>query len=67
MGERCPAQTRFRPSRYAENHTVSCQLDVGHEGLHQWERDSRTVMWGGEARPVEDNTRLRFGAWLEAK
>lgn len=67
MGDTCPAQTRFKPTRYSENHTVTCQLPEGHEGLHSWKRDAREVMWGGEAKPVEDNTRLRFGRWLEAK
>lgn len=67
MGDTCPAQTRFRPAKYDSNHTVTCQKPAGHDGGHEWKRDARTVIWHGEAKKVEDNTRLRFGRWLEDK
>ena len=64
---RCTAQTRFRPARYASNHTVRCELEAGHDDMHLWRKDGRSVFWDGPAKPVEDNTRLRFGTWLEDK
>lgn len=62
--ERCPGETRFKPTRYDSNHTVRCQKDAGHDGMHAWRKDSREVSWCGEARKVEDNTRFRFGLGL---
>jgi hypothetical protein len=67
MGDTCAAQTKFRPSKHDCNHTVRCQLEAGHEGMHQWNRDARTVYWAGPAVPAEDNTRFRFGRWLEER
>ena len=61
---RCIAETRFKPTRYSDNHTVRCQKDDGHDGMHAWKRDAREVSWCGEARKVEDNTRFRFGLGL---
>lgn len=60
----CIGQTKFKPSPHGSRHTVTCQLPAGHDGLHSWSKDSRTVMWGGDAKRAEDDTRLRFGRWL---
>lgn len=64
MSERCPGETRFKPTHYSSNHTVRCQKDAGHDGLHSWKQETREVMWGGEAKKMEDNTRYRFGLGL---
>lgn len=64
MPERCSGETRFKPLKYECNHTVRCQHDEGHDGMHQWRQDARTVYWGGEAKKMEDNTRYRFGVGL---
>lgn len=61
----CEAHTRFKPTRYESHHTVRCRLEAGHEGLHEWAKDARTVMWGGPATRPDESTRLRFGEWLE--
>jgi hypothetical protein len=61
MGDRCPGETRFKPLKYESNHTVRCQLDAGHEGMHLWKQDVRTVYWGGDAKLMESDTRYRYG------
>lgn len=60
----CPAKARHRIVKYGEPHTFPCQLPAGHDGPHEHKRDTRTVIWFGDAKP-EDNTKLRFGKWLE--
>lgn len=65
MSERCPGETRFKPLKYESNHTVRCQKDDGHDGMHEWHSEGvRTVYWAGDAKKVEDNTRYRFGLGL---
>ena len=59
--KRCGGETRFKPLKYESNHTVRCQMDDGHAGLHSWKQDTREVMWGGDAKKVEGNTRYMFG------
>lgn len=66
MGDTCAARTRFRPIKHAETHTVRCQKDAGHDGMHEFKKDARTVYWSGDGEPL-DNTRFRFGRWLEQK
>ena len=63
---KCEARARHKVVKYGEPHTFPCQLDAGHEGAHLYKRDERTVMWFGDSQ-LPDNTRLRFGRWLEAK
>lgn len=63
---RCEAHTRFKPTQYESHHTVRCQLDKGHEGLHTWTRDARSVYWAGPETKPDETTRLRFGRWLES-
>lgn len=64
----CPAESRGRRTRYGETHTVRCVLPEGHDGLHHWHDGAALkVFWGGPAQKAPDNTRMRFGTWLEAK
>lgn len=63
-GAKCTAKARHRITQYGEPHTFPCQKDAGHDGAHEHKRDTRTVIWWGDA-PPPDNTRLRFGKWLE--
>jgi hypothetical protein len=65
MHDRCGAYTRFRPTRYDSHHTVQCQKDAGHDGMHEWQKDARTVYWAGPAVRTDETTRLRFGRWVE--
>lgn len=62
---RCAAHTRFKPTRYDSHHTVQCQLDSGHEGMHLWQREARSVYWCGPEVKPDETTRYRFGRWLE--
>jgi len=57
----CPAEARYRPSKYDSNHTVKCQKREGHDGAHEYVKDNRTVTWYGPPRKQEDNTRFRYG------
>lgn len=69
MGEgTCTARTRIRLTTYGESHTLPCQKEAGHDGAHEHKRDldQRTIYWFGDQAPP-DNTRFRFGRWLEAK
>lgn len=58
--KRCIAETSVN-TEFAGSHTYRCQLDEGHEGMHEHKRETRTVMWGGPAHKLEDNTRYRYG------
>lgn len=65
MAETCHAQTRLRFTHYGSPHTVTCKREMGHDGMHEWSDDAaRTVYWQGDSKPP-DNTRFRFGKWLE--
>lgn len=63
---RCAARARHRKTRYGEPHTFPCQKSAGHDGPHEYKEDGRTVIWFGDAAPP-DNTRLRFGKWVEQR
>lgn len=56
---RCIAETKVK--RGVERHTLRCELDEGHEGMHKHESVGRTAYWAGDARKVEDDTRWRYG------
>lgn len=59
--ERCIAETRVKRG-YTGNHTHRCQLEAGHEGGHVWTDDTgRSVLWFGEAKKMEWDTRHRWG------
>ena len=64
---RCEAESTARHVHYGSTHTVRCQLDEGHEGLHTWKDDAgRTKLWGGEPRKAQQSTRFRFGSWVQS-
>lgn len=63
----CPAEARtgsgMKPSG---PHTHRCQKIAGHaargDPAHEWSNGAgRTVIWYGEARKQEDDTRYRYG------
>ena len=62
--ERCIAATTIGKSvnkRNREPKTFRCEKEAGHEGAHEYKSDSHTVIWYGEARKTEDDTRYRYG------
>ena len=61
MSERCIAEARHKPTRFASKHTYRCQKETGHEGAHEFKEEGHTVTWYGEARKQEDDTRFRYG------
>ena len=63
---RCTARARHKIVKHGEPHTFPCQREAGHDGAHEHKKDTRTGMWWGDA-PLPDNTKLRFGKWLEDK
>lgn len=68
MTDRCEAEATGRWVRHQSTHTVQCQLDTGHDGLHEWRDDTgRSRFWGGPPKKAQPSTRFRFGRWLEAK
>lgn len=50
---------------YGSSHTVRCELESGHDGLHRWHEEGTDgkhwKAWDGPARIQEDNTRWRWG------
>ena len=60
---RCIAETKVKRGTMRIQHTLRCQKDAGHEGAHEVKDEARTVLWFGEARKLEDDTRFRFGFW----
>lgn len=64
---RCKAESTARHTHYGTTHTVRCQLEAGHDGLHTWADEGvRTKYWGGEPRQSQHSTRFRFGAWIQS-
>lgn len=64
VSDKCPAVARHKVTKFSDPHSFPCQKPQGHEGAHEYRRDTRTVIWFGDAKP-HDNTKLRFGKWLE--
>jgi hypothetical protein len=61
--DKCPAEARTGNSMKPSGpHTHRCQKPAGHDGAHEWSNGAgRTVIWYGEARKQEDDTRYRYG------
>ena len=63
MPDRCIAEASHKLSHYGSSHTWRCQKDAGHEGAHEHRDESwkRHIIWFGEAKKKEDNTKWRYG------
>jgi hypothetical protein len=58
---RCIAETQIN-TPYNGTHTLRCQLERGHDGMHERKTDTgRATYWAGPARKVEFNTNYRYG------
>lgn len=61
--DRCPAKASAKRGM-SGTHTIRCQLDSGHDGMHRWADESRRIesMWFGPAvDSTKSDTRWRYG------